>query len=307
MTGSRRSARAGQDLPAANIIVTLRSLTPDLVPSKRRVAQVITSAPDRVAHMTIGELGDAAHTSPTTVMRLCHDIGLDSFRELRVALATAAGRAAERADGDTVGSDIAPSDSLTEVIRTITHADALAVEETGTLLSVKTVGAAVDALAEARRVDVFGVGASAFVAMDLQQKLHRIGLICFVWPDQHAALTATALLRPGDVAIGISHTGNTKDTVDIIRRAAHSGATTVGITAAPRSHLAATVDLPLITASRETTFRAGAMASRIAALTAVDVLFVAIAQRRYEQTLEALDATRRVVAHRRFGQPGDRS
>ncbi len=283
-----------------DLLARLRGLASSLVPSERRVAAVILSAPDLASRRTISELAAAADTSQTTVLRLCRELGVRGYRDLRVALAAESARAAARADGGDIGSDIGQTDSPDDVIRTITHADSAAVLETGRLLDRGALARAVTAVANAGRIDVFGAGASAFVAMDLQQKLHRIGLISFCWQDQHAALTATALLRAGDVAIGISHTGDTRDTVDIVRHAKAGGATTVAITSAPRSHLALAVDLALITASRETTFRSGAMASRIAALTVVDVLFVSVAQRRYQQTLEAVDATRKAVAHRRF-------
>jgi len=288
-----------------DLLPRLRGLATTLVPSERRVAEIILADPQRAARLTISQLADAAQTSQTTVLRLCRELEVRGYRDLRVALAAESGRAAGRAEGDdVVGSDIGRTDSLDEVIRTITHADSQAVVETGTLIDRAVLKAAVTAVARARRIDVFGVGASAFVAQDLQQKLLRIDLISFSWPDQHAALTATALLRPSDVTIGISHTGETRDTVDVVQRAKAQGATTVAITSAPRSHLARAADLTLVTASRETTFRSGATASRIAALTAVDILFVAVAQRRYEQTLAAVDATRRAVSHRRFTRGG---
>ena len=83
----------------------------------------------------------------------------------------------------------------------------------------------VDAVvAGAGRVDVYGVGASAFVAADLQQKLHRIGRISFAWSDTHIMLTSAAVLGEGDVAVGISHTGATADTVEALRVARASTA-----------------------------------------------------------------------------------
>jgi len=93
------------------------------------------------------------------------------------------------------------------------------------------------------------------------------------------------------VAIGISHTGTTADTVASLTQARSRGATTVAITNFPRSSIARAADHVLTTAARETTFRSGAMASRIAALTVVDCLFVAVAQRNYKQTLGALERT----------------
>lgn len=286
--------------PAGHLLAHLRGLVPTLVPSMARVAAVILADPRASAGLTISEIAAAADTSETTVLRLCHEIGIGGYRDLRIALAREQGRAAGREERRELGSDIERDDSLDEIISKITYADSRAVAETAALIDRAELAAVVDAIAAARRIDVFGVGASAFVALDLAQKLHRIGAICFGWGDQHTALTATALLGPGDVAIGFSHTGATKDTVETIEQAGRTGALTVAVTAVPRSPLAAAADRHLITASRETTFRSGAMASRIAALSLVDVLFVAVAQRRYDRTVTALDATRRAVAVRRF-------
>jgi DNA-binding MurR/RpiR family transcriptional regulator len=148
--------------------------------------------------------------------------------------------------------------------------------------------AVLDKVVGAPRVNLYGVGASGIVALDLQQKLHRIGRVVHAWPDPHSALTSAALLGPGDVALGISHTGSTRDTIDCLTKAKSVGATTVAITNFPRSKIARLADHVLTTAARETTFRSGAMASRIAARTLVDCLFVAVAQRNYADTVSAL-------------------
>ena len=105
----------------------------------------------------------------------------DGHRELRLALAAAA--QAANADGErAVGSDIGPRDSLSEVVKKITYADARAVEETGAQLQPASLGGR-RRRRQARRVDIYGVGASAFVAVDLQQKLYRIGYMVLTVVD----------------------------------------------------------------------------------------------------------------------------
>jgi len=216
----------------------------------------------------------------------------------QVAARMAAQASRETGWGD-IGSDIGPHDTLDEIVKKIAHADARAVEETAAQLDAATLGQVVEAVVRARRIDIYGIGASAFVALDLQQKLHRIERIVYAWPDPHSAVTSAALLRRGDVAIGISHTGTTADTVGSLAEARSRGATTVAITNFPRSSITRVADHVLTTAARETTFRSGAMASRIAALTVVDCLFVAVAQRNYKQTLRALERTYAAVQARR--------
>jgi DNA-binding MurR/RpiR family transcriptional regulator len=280
------------------LIAHVRALVPNLAPAERRVATAVVNDPAGTAAKTISDLAALCHTSGATVIRFCRAMGFDGYPELRLALAAAA-QAARTDPERAVGSDIGPRDSLPEIIKKITYADARAVEETGAQLEPEPLGAVVDVLVKARRVDIYGVGASAFVAMDLQQKLHRIGHVVYAWPDPHSAVTSAALLGPHDVAIGISHTGTTVDTIASLAEARRQRAVTVAITNFPGSPIAAVADHVLTTAARETTFRSGAMASRIAALTVVDCLFVAVAQRNYKQTLRALERTYATVRARR--------
>lgn len=289
------------------ILVTLRSLAPTLVPSLQRVAGRILADPGGTAAQTISEVARAAGTSESSVLRLCRQLHLTGYRELRVALAVEAGREQALSDNREVGGDIGRTDNLDSIIDSITFADQQAIADTARTLDRGALARAIALVVAARRIDIVGVGASAVVALDLQQKLHRIGLIAFTWSDTHAALTAAALLGPGDVMIGVSHTGATRDTEEAIVEAGRHGAATIGLTSVSRSQLAVSVDVLLVTAARETTFRSGATSSRIAALSVVDVLFVAVAQQRYDATVSALEATRRAVIPRRFEPAEDLS
>lgn len=105
-------------------------------------------------------------------------------------------------------------------------------------------------------------------------------------------------MSSGDVAIGLSHTGTTIDTIDALRAAQHRGATTISVTNHEMSPIAAVSDLLLTTAARETTFSTGAMSSRIAQFTVVDCLFAGVAQRSSDRAIEALHSTYEVAQRR---------
>jgi DNA-binding MurR/RpiR family transcriptional regulator len=294
--GTQAAARPGPD-----VLVTIRALLPALAPAERRIAETVLRDPAAAAGRTITALAHACATSETTVIRFARAVGFSGYPELRLALAAVAGREGQAA-ARVIGSDIGPGDSLAQVVEKIGFADARAVEETTRQLDLDMLGRVVDALVAARRIDIYGVGASALVGADLQRKLHRIGRFCNAWGDPHMALTSAALLEPGDVAVGISHTGTTIDTIDALVEARRHGATTVALTNFPRSAITGTADLVLITAARETTFRSGAMASRHAQLTVVDCVFVGVAQRTFPETRRALERTRAAVRSRRVDQ-----
>ena len=291
---SRKATREAATTPdsPAGLLVRLRGLRPSLSPAEDRVADRVLADPRAAAALTISELADEAHTSETTVLRFCKRLGMPGYPQLRLALAAESAQPRLRTVAE---SDINEHDSIDDIISKVAYADANAVEETAQQLDRAALDAAADAIARASRVDLYGSGASGVVGIDAQQKLHRIGVLAFAWNDPHIALTSATLLRPGDVAVGISHSGTTKETIEALAAARNRGATTVAVTNFPLSRLAATADLLLTTAARETSLRSGATASRIAALTVIDCLYIAVAHRDLDRATQAVADTRAAV------------
>jgi DNA-binding MurR/RpiR family transcriptional regulator len=292
---SRRQQGSGEAaVPDAgdDILVTVRALLPNLAPVEQRVAHQVLADPFGTAMQAISELAAQCGTSATTVVRFCRAVGLRGYPELRIALAAAAAHADRTASaGREPSHDIMAGDDAATIAQKIARADARAVTDTARHLDIGTLVEVVGVLASARRIDIYGVGASGYVALDLQQKLQRIGKPAFAWPDPHMAITSAALLSPDDVVVALSHTGTTADTIDAMREAGGHGARTVAITNFPRSPITTTADFVLLTAARETAFRSGAMTSRIAQLTVVDCLFVVLAQHDLPASQDALERT----------------
>jgi DNA-binding MurR/RpiR family transcriptional regulator len=286
---------------SSGLIVHISGLLPSLSPAEQRVARLVVADPADAARRTITDLATAAETSEATVIRFCRSVGMAGYPQLRIRLAAEAARRVEPPDARVVGGDIPPGADLAQIIATIAFNDARAVEETAEQLDPAVCEQVVDAIHNAGRVDIYGASASGFVAFDFQQKLHRIGRTAFYWPDVHIALTSAALLGKGDVAVGISHSGTTSDVVEVLQQARSRGATTVALTNFPRSPITEVADFVLTTAARETTYRSGAMASRLAQLTVVDCLFVGVAARNRSKTRRALEVTAEAVQTHRVG------
>jgi len=280
------------------VLVRIRGALPGLQPAEQRVAAAVLDDPAAASGLSVQALAAQASTSTATVLRFCRAVGTEGYPQLRLALAGAAAAEAALEPGQPAG-DINATDSLDQVIAKIVHNEARALAETGAQLDRFALRTAVDAIAGARRIDVVGIGASGLVALDLQQKLHRIGLMAFGWTDAHAALTAVALTGPSDVLVAISHSGTTTDVLEPVALAVGRGATTVGLTNFGGSPLAAAAGVVLTTAARELPLRSAATASRIAQLAVVDCLFVGVAQRSYDAAGALLRGTYDAVQGRR--------
>jgi DNA-binding MurR/RpiR family transcriptional regulator len=281
-----------RDTDGRTLLVRLRAALPTLRPSERRVADLLVAEPMLAANLSVAELAQRAGTSTTSVHRCTQQLGYARFRDLRVDLAREATREhLATAERFAVSGDIDRADSLADIVAKVAMTETLSISDTSAALDVAMLGRAVAAVGGARRVDAFGVGASAFVATDLQQKLIRIGRTALSWPDPHGAWTSAATLDSECVAVGVSHSGATADTAQFLRFARRAGAVTIGITNFPISAVGEESDIVLTTAARETTFRSGALGSRIAQLMVVDCLFIGVATATYEESMYALRAT----------------
>ena len=142
------------------------------------------------------------------------------------------------------------------------------------------VGEAIELLTAARRIEFFGFGASWIVAADAQQKFPLFGVPCHVHADSHQQFIAASMMRPGDVAVAISNTGQTTALLDVVRAAREAGAAVIGISGRAGGRLGRLCDLLLVIETLENTAVYPPTISRLAALVLVDILAVGVAMRR---------------------------
>jgi len=279
-------------MPSTDVTALIRTELPRLAGSLRKVGELILDDPAAVTRCSAAELGRRTGTSQATVTRFCRAIGLDSYQQLLIELAQERGRGEVSDWGSTeIDTDISPDDGLERVVQVVGVADLRAIQQTIDRIDLDALERASQALAKARRIDVYGVGGSGAVAQETETRLFRIGCQVRGWTEVHGAATSAALLTPADVAIGISHSGATRETLEPLETAKERGATTIALTTDPRSPLARTADIRIISAASETSFRTGSIGGRHSVLMLVDCLYVRVAQLSYQRASASLALT----------------
>jgi DNA-binding MurR/RpiR family transcriptional regulator len=283
-----------------SVLVRVRAMLPEFTGALQRVAEQVLADPAAAARATIVELAERSGTSPATVTRFCRALGFDGYADLRLGIAGETGRVARTAGwGVDIGREIQPGDPLDRVLHQIMAADTRAMHDTAARLDLRAIATAADKVASARRVDIYGASSSALVGAELQFCLHRIGVAAWSWKDIHDGLASAATLGPRDVAIGVSHSGQSRETIEIVAEAGSHGAATVALTSFPRSPLAEVADIVLLTAVQTTPFRPDALSARHPQLVVLDLLYIAVAQRLHDKAHAAFQVTARAVdAHR---------
>jgi DNA-binding MurR/RpiR family transcriptional regulator len=285
---------------SGGLLGRLRIEGPTMPGALARIAEVIAADPEAAAHASIVDLAERTGTSTATVTRFSRALGFKGYANLRVAIATETGRVEQARWETDISGDITPGDPLDIALKVIATADTRAIQATAAGLDMGDVERVATAIAAAGRVEIFGLGSSGTAGREMAFRLERIRVPVWSRSDTHTALTNAALLGPGDVAIGLSHSGRTVEVIETLAEAADHGALTVAVTSYGRSPLADTADVVFTTAVHETTFRVAALSALHSTLLVLDLIYVAVAQRTYERTTEAFELTVRAVdAHRR--------
>lgn len=279
----------------AGILVAIKEALETLKPAERRVAELVLRQPDVVVSYTIRRLAEEGDTSIATVARLCKELNLHGYQDLKLRIAEDIGR--QVVPGDAY-QEIHTDGDMQTLIQSVSLNNIQSIHDTMQVLDPVEVEKAIDALANAHRVDVYGVGASALIARDLSQKFLRIGKFCLTFDDTHMQTTAAVSLTENDVVVGVSYSGETREIVHVLSLAKETGATVISITKFGTNSVAELADIKLYTSSLEKSIRSGAMASRIAQLNVVDILFIGVASRHSEMAHAHLERTRDAIEQR---------
>lgn len=273
-------------------LVKLREIIGDLKPSEAKVARFILNYTDEIVGMPIGELAQRSNVSKAAVVRLSKTLGFNGYRDFAIEIA---GDMASLKVVENEYTDIQPGDKLDTIIKNVCLNNKKAIEDTQQILDSAEVKNAVNAIHKARQIVFFGVGASGIVALDAATKFLRIGKFCQSYTDPHLQVTAAANMAQGDVAVAVSYSGETRDIIDSAKVAKQSGALIIAVTKYGRSALSELADIKLFLSSPETSMRSGAMASRIAQLNLIDIVFSGVAGMEYQNIKRRLDRTYKVT------------
>jgi len=237
--------------------------------------------------MRIVDLAAAAGVSEPTVVRFCRAIGFDGFQGFKLTLAqfVASNTSYEQFRLDSRDS----VEEFKEKIFDSTMGNLMRVKSD---LDAANLEKAIVALAQTRRVDCYGFGASAPICSDAQHKFFRLNMSAAAYSDPHLQTMAAVTLQPGDVVIAISQTGRTKDLLHTTQLAMDAGATVIALCPS-NTPLAQQVQIPLYIDLDEDKELNTLMSSRITQMVVIDVLAVGVTMQLGEEAKAHLKTIKR--------------
>ena len=274
----------------------IRSGYGDMRKSEQRAADYILDHLNHVRELSLDRLANEAEVSQPTVIRMLKALGFKGYREFRDQLLREYARDEEGEARTTplYGYPLHKGERLEDIPRNMTAMTERMLQETLKNFSVKTYKQIVEVLKHARIIDIYSVENSEVTAQDFVAKLLYLGFSCRHFGDHYYQRIAAGSLTSEDVAVGISYSGSSKDTVDVMKTAKKAGATTIVLTNFKDSPISRYADY-LICTSQEQLFYGDAIFSRASQLLIVDMIYMGIIASDYDYYVRQLDSCEKVV------------
>ena len=274
-----------------DIVLRIKEEYSKLTKSEQRVADYFITNYKEAINESTQSIALITNTSPATVIRFVKTMKFEGIQQLKLALA-----ADIDSDRKYICDEIIhQKDGLEEIIEKNKRNIVNSIEKLYALMDMDLMKQAIDAIDSARKIYLFGVGASGIVCYDINYKLSRIGKDVVFNNDIHLQLVNLNFIKKEDTCVCISYSGNTRETVLVAEIAKKAGVKTVGICCYGKNELSNICDITLRVPQDERELRLGAISSRNTTLTLFDMIYLAITHRHYPDVLQDIESTRDLI------------
>ncbi len=274
-------------------MLNIKLLYKKLGKSEKKIADWLFENPNEILPLSIVDLADRCGCSEATIVRFAKKLGFSGYQGLKISLA-------QETNSTSVSTNITNNDSLEEIYDKVCNDIYCSLERTKMVLNTDTLEEVCKKISSAEKIVIFGLGNSASIALDASHKLLRTGCNAHAYSDNHMQVIVASHLTSNDVAIGISHSGSSKDIVEALKIAKESGATTVAITNSGKSPIQKYSDFTLFTASDETKHNILALNSRIAQLSIVNAIYFYLVYNKSDKALESIKETEHSLLSKKY-------
>jgi glucokinase len=264
-------------MPAAEgsnpLLDRVRASRDALSPAERRVASFVLDNPRSVLNDPIGLIASGAQVSQPTVIRFCRSLGFQGLADFKLKLASGL-----TGTVPVQRTQVQRHDGTADLSAKVLDNTISAIVQFRESLNVEMVDRAIALLRRARRVEFFGFGNSAVVALDAQHKFMRFRIPSSAHTDAATIALAAEMLDPSAVAVFISSSGTPPEITRAATIALERGVPVLAITAS-QSPLARKATACIAVDHGEDVTQFVSMISRILHLLALDTLAVGVAVR----------------------------
>ena len=206
----------------ASLLERIQASIPDLSKSERKVASAILDDPALCVTQTIGQLAKRANVSEPTVHRFCKHYGANGFPDFKLALTANLSKSSVRKV-----RQVESGDSVEDIVHKVCSGLIYALQNNVMKTDSSKLARAIDLISQARRIVICACGFNSSSALFMQEQLLAIGLKSEYEEDSLKLNLCAVSLRPGDLLLCFSASGEDKEAVALCKALKEQGVSVI--------------------------------------------------------------------------------
>lgn len=270
-----------------NALLKVREFKEIMTPTEKEIADYILDNASLICSLTIREFAENTYSSPSSIVRFCKKMGFDGFNDFQKSLLYDIASENRKEDKNTSLS-LKANEDISSIINKVSRGNIKIIEESKKLIDEDTIVHCASLLSSARKILLFGIGSSYYVAKDLYMKLLRLNMPVYSDEDYHTQLMRASNSSDQDVAFIFSYSGQTKEMIDCINLLKKNGTIVISVTRYTPSPISKLSDYNLYVASGEPVLKKESLASKVAMINLVDMLYTIYIVSHYKGSFNTL-------------------
>jgi DNA-binding MurR/RpiR family transcriptional regulator len=224
--------------PDCNVLDIIQSNFESMFFAEAKVAKFITEYPEKALESNVSETAELSGVSDATVIRFCKKLGFCGFYQMKLQLSHDLGKGQQGIGGSINGDFESPCDIIlktAQLISAIAHR-----------LDPVVVMSCVNVINKSDIIYAVGSGQSKILAHDILFRLTRMGYRTIAGGFSGMDVENIYKGTERDVLICVSHSGETKKTIQALNIASLRGMTTIALTDSEKNLLVKNADYSLV-------------------------------------------------------------
>jgi len=276
-----------------NGIEIIKQVIGELPKAEKKAATFIVNNPDKIRLLNISQLAEASLSSTAAIVRLCKRLNFEGFQQLKLSIVVNAITKPEKKSFEDF--KIEKGVQINEIISSSSEKVKNAINLVPEVIDNESIKDAANLIHKAGNILILGIGASGIVALDLMQKLQRIGVQAYYYPDADMQLTTVCNMSKSDLCIGISYSGQNPSVIKALKQAKLQNTKCITLTRFGSNKLSELGDVKLFVPAVEPLIREAATVSRISQLFIIDVLFTYLISLNPDKIKQSLKKTWEII------------
>ena len=255
--------------------------------NEKIVANYLLKADENIEKDTVRTVAEKTYTSPSTIIRLCHKLGFTGFSDFKNKFLNEVKYFNLQFQNVDVNFPFRREDTAREVMSKITDLYIETIKDTEKVVDMRTLLRCRKICSESEEIHIFSYGTYLNQAYSFKEKMMKIGKKVMISSNLNYQLYEAEIMQAGDIAIIISYSGETNNSLLIAKQCRKNNIPTIAITSIGENDLTKSCDETLYISTKESLYKnIGDYSIHLSVSYVLDVLYSLIFQNDFEHFYE---------------------